>query len=261
MREYKALRIKLLLEKFTVLFVGAIFSLFASAGEVKLYAAASLTDVLTKLSATYQLSHPGVVIKKSFAGSSTLAKQIENGAPADIFISADNDWEEYLFKRDALFNESRKKLLTNELVLIAPVTSDVKVVLGPAFDLMSTFNGKLCTGDPSAVPVGKYAKQSLSYYGWWDKASVRLVGTEDVRTALAFVERGECNLGIVYKTDAQLSNKVKVIATFPRESHRPIEYPGALTKKTTAEAKAFWLFLQSDEAKATFSRYGFSPLN
>jgi molybdate transport system substrate-binding protein len=261
MREYIMLtHLKPFAVRLMVLFALTLSSFLANAGEVRLYAAASLTDVLTELSATYQKLHPGVSIKKSFAGSSALAKQIENGAPADIFISADNDWEYYLFRRDMLINESRKKLLANELVLIAPVTSNVKIVLDPAFDLSAAFGGKLCTGDPSSVPVGKYAKQSLSYYGWWDKVSPRVVGTEDVRTALVFVERAECNLGIVYKTDAQLSKKVKIVATFPDTSHIPIEYPGALTKKATAEAKNFWLFLQSDEAKAAFNRYGFSLL-
>lgn len=239
----------------------SILSGFVSAGEVKLYAAASLTDALTELSASYQKAHPDVVIKKSFAGSATLAKQIENGAPADIFISADNDWGDYLYKRGLLVPESRKKLLSNELVLIAPIASDVNVLLDPAFNLNTAFSGRLCTGDPASVPVGKYAKQSLTTYNWWDKISSRIVGTEDVRTALAFVERAECGLGIVYKTDAQLSKKVKVVATFPAASHAPIEYPGALTKNAGAESKAFWAFLQSDEAKAVFTRYGFSLLN
>ncbi|MES2825676.1 MAG: molybdate ABC transporter substrate-binding protein [Pseudomonadota bacterium] len=231
------------------------------AGEVKLYAAASLTDALTELSSSYQNAHPDVVIKKSFAGSATLAKQIENGAPADIFISADNDWSDYLQKRGLLIIESRKKLLSNELVLIAPASSDIKVRLDPGFNLTSGFNGRLCTGDTASVPVGKYAKQALTYYGWWDKISPRIVGTDDVRTALSFVERAECGLGIVYKTDAQLSKKIKLVDTFPAASHSPIEYPGALTKNAGTDAKAFWLFLQSNDAKAVFTRYGFTIFN
>jgi len=253
------------LNKFHANFVGllalSVLCSLASAGEVKLYAAASLTDALTELSTTYQKIHPDIAIKKSFAGSSTWAKQIENGAPADIFISADNDWGDYLYKRGLLVAESRKKLLGNELVLIAPIASEVSVLLDPAFNLNTAFSGRLCTGDPASVPVGKYARQSLTTYSWWDKISSRIVGTEDVRTALAFVERAECGLGIVYKTDAQLSKKVKIIATFPSASHTPIEYPGALTKNANAEAKAFWGFLQTDEAKAVFTRYGFNVLN
>jgi molybdate transport system substrate-binding protein len=231
------------------------------AEDVNLYAAASLTDVLTELSDAYQKQYPNLAIKKSFAGSSTLAKQIENGAPADIFISADKDWADYVQKRGLLNNQSRKSLLGNELVLIAPSASNVSVLLDPAFNLNTSFSGRLCTGDPASVPVGKYAKQALTHYNWWTKIEPRIVGTEDVRTALAFVERGECNLGIVYKTDAQLSKKVKVVATFPAASHTPIEYPGALTKNAGAESKAFWVFLQSDQAKAIFTRYGFSVIN
>ncbi|HOY22846.1 MAG TPA: molybdate ABC transporter substrate-binding protein [Cellvibrio sp.] len=233
----------------------------AHAEAVNLYAAASLTDVLTELSDVYQKQHPNAVIKKSFAGSSTLAKQIENGAPADIFISADKDWADYLQKRGLLNNESRKDLLGNQLVLIAPSTRNVNVLMDPAFNLNTSFSGHLCTGDPAFVPVGKYAKQALIYYNWWENIESRIVSTEDVRTALAFVERGECSLGIVYKTDAQLSKKVKVVATFPAASHRPIEYPSALTKNAGAESKAFWVFLQGDQAKAVFMRYGFSLIN
>jgi molybdate transport system substrate-binding protein len=231
------------------------------ADEVKLYAAASLTDVLTELSGDYQKMHSDIIIKKSFAGSATLAKQIENGAPADIFLSADNDWADYLQKRGLLITESRKKLLSNELVLIAPMDSEITVTLDSKIPLNTRFSGRLCTGDPASVPIGKYAKQSLTHYGWWDAISPRIVGTDDVRTALAFVERAECGLGIVYRTDAQLSKKVKVIATFPANSHMPIEYPGALTKNANQDAKAFWSFLQSAQAKLVFSRYGFTLLN
>ncbi|RYG19577.1 MAG: molybdate ABC transporter substrate-binding protein [Chitinophagaceae bacterium] len=261
MRKFSAQRGYKIHVQLVVTIAFGIFCNFVSAGEVKVYAAASLTDALTELSATYQKSHSDVVIKKSFAGSSTLAKQIENGAPADIFISADNDWSDYLLKRGLLVAESRKKLLSNELVLIAPVASEISVLLDPAFNLNTAFSGRLCTGDPASVPVGKYAKQSLTTYNWWDKISPRIVATEDVRTALAFVERAECGLGIVYKTDALLSKKVKVIATFPVNSHAAIEYPGALTKNAGTESNAFWIFLQSDEAKAVFTRYGFSVLN
>ncbi len=233
----------------------------AQAGEVKLYAAASLTDVLTELSNMYQKNYPNIVIKKSFSGSATLAKQIENGAPADIFISADNDWADYLSKRGLLVADLRKTLLSNELVFIAPAGSAAKVTFAAGFNLGSSFSGRLCTGDTASVPVGKYAKQSLIHYGWWDSISPRIVGTDDVRTALVFVERAECSLGIVYRTDAQLSKKVKVVAVFPAASHSAIEYSGGLLKNATADSKIFWEFLQSSDAKAVFSRYGFIPLN
>lgn len=229
----------------------------AQAGDIKVSAAASLTDVMTELSRAYEKTHAGIVIKTSFAGSSTLAKQIENGAPADIFISADKDWADYLEQRNLLNKNTRVDLLLNELVLIAPLGRGPVITIAPDVDLLASFSGKLCTGDTASVPVGKYAKQALTYYGWWSGIQPRLVGTEDVRTALAFVERGECALGIVYKTDALMSKKVSVVATFPAESHLPIVYPGGLTKSATAEARAFWQFLQSPVAADVFVRYGF----
>lgn len=241
-----------------MLIVGAIFIAgLAQAGEVKVYAAASLTDVLSELAKSYQQVHPDTQIKSSFAGSSTLAKQIENGAPADVFISADKDWADYLQTRSLLNAKTRVELLTNELVLIAPVNRVPAISPDKNTNFASSFSGKLCTGEPAYVPVGKYAKQSLSYFGWWDAIQPRLVGTEDVRTALAFVERGECALGIVYKTDAQLSKKVSVVASFPTESHLPIVYPGGLTKNAGPDAQAFWQFLQSKAALDVFARYGF----
>lgn len=230
----------------------------AQAGDVRVSAAASLTDVLTELSRTYEKTHEGVVIKTSFAGSSTLAKQIENGAPADIFISADKDWADYLEKRSLLNKSMRADVVVNELVLIAPLNRAPSITIARNFDLLASFSGRLCTGEPAHVPVGKYAKQALTYYGWWTEVQSRLVGTEDVRTALAFVERGECALGIVYKTDALMSKKVTVVSRFPAESHLPIVYPGGLTKNASAESQAFWQFLQSETAAAVFVRYGFT---
>jgi molybdate transport system substrate-binding protein len=242
----------------TGMLIGAmLIASLVQAGEVKVYAAASLTDVLTELAKSYQQAHPDTQIKTSFAGSSTLAKQIENGAPAELFISADKDWADYLQNRSLLDAKTRVELLTNELVLIAPLNRAPAINMSKNTNLASSFNGKLCTGEPAYVPVGKYAKQSLSYYGWWDAIQPRLVGTEDVRTALAFVERGECALGIVYKTDAQLSKKVTLVASFPAESHLPIVYPGGLTKNAGPEAKAFWQFLQTRPALDVFARYGF----
>ena len=227
------------------------------AADIKVSAAASLTDVITELGRVYESAHAGVVIKASYAGSSTLAKQIENGAPADIFISADRDWADYLEKRGLLSSATRRNLLLNELVLIAPLNRPTTIQLQKNFDLVGSFNGKLCTGEPAYVPVGKYAKQALTFYDWWAPIQLRLVGTEDVRTALAFVERGECALGIVYKTDALMSKKVQVVASFPAESHEPIVYPGGLTKNANEDALAFWQFLQSEPAAQVFIRYGF----
>mgnify|MGYP001550632203 CR=1 FL=1 len=229
----------------------------AQAAEVKIYAAASLTDAITELAKIYQQTHTSTQIQPVFAGSSTLARQIENGAPADVFISADKDWADYLQTRNLLEAKSRMDLLANELVLIAPAIHPRQIPLKKNTNLATSFKGKLCTGEPASVPVGKYAKQALVYYGWWDAIQTRLVGTEDVRSALAFIERGECALGIVYKTDALLTKKVTTIATFPAESHLPIVYPGGLTKNANPDARAFWQFLQSKAALEIFSRYGF----
>ena len=170
----------------------------AQAGEVHLYAASSLTDALTALSEQYEKSHPQVKIIKSFAGSAALAKQIENGAPADVFISADNDWADYLQERGFLVGASRKPIAGNELVLVAPLDTAIQVVFSPDYNLDHKIKGRLCTGDVTSVPVGRYAKQALVYYQWWNAMAPRIVGSADVRTALSFVERAECELGIVY---------------------------------------------------------------
>jgi molybdate transport system substrate-binding protein len=232
----------------------------AYAEDVVVYAAASLTSVIDELSSDYQKSHPAVKIKKSYAASSTLAKQIENGAPATLFLSADLDWANYLSKRGQLVSASRKNLLGNELVLITPKERPITISFEPSFNLAGSFSGRWCTGEPTSVPAGKYAKQALSYYKWWSAMEPRLVGTEDVRTALAFVERGECALGVVYKTDALISQKVSLVATFPAASHKPVVYPGALVKGAGSESQAFWQYLQGDEAKTVFGRYGFNTV-
>ena len=184
----------LIMRKSRSIFFGCMFLVLplvisgtVQAGDIKVSAAASLTDVLTELSRSYEKTHKGVAIKTSFSGSSTLAKQIENGAPTDIFISADKDWGDYLEKRNLLTKTTRADLLTNELVVIAPRNRTQSITMARDFDLVANFDGKLCTGDPAYVPVGKYAQQALGYFGWWSALQPRLVGTEDVRTALAFV--------------------------------------------------------------------------
>lgn len=249
----------ILMNKWKIALVSLCITFFgaAYAEEVKVSAAASLTDVLTVLAQTYEEANPGMRIKISFAGSSTLAKQIENGAPAELFLSADTAWMDYLAARDLLKNESRKDVLTNDLVIIAPLNSKQLFQWSPGINLPDLFTGKLCTGELEHVPVGKYAKQALDYYGWTTALKSRVVGTEDVRTALAFVARGECAVGIVYKTDAHISKAVRVVATLPSESHTPIIYPGALTKKAGADAQQFWQFLQSPAAAEIFNVYGF----
>jgi molybdate transport system substrate-binding protein len=226
----------------------------------RIFAAASLTNALNDVGAAWkQAGHP--LPSLAFAASSALAKQIDSGAPADVFASADLTWMDYLDERGRIVPGSRVNLLANELVLIAPKGKPVNVEMKQGFDIASAFTGKLCTGEPGVVPVGIYAQQSLQNLGWWDSLQGRIVGTDDVRTALAFVARGECPLGIVYATDAKISDKVEVVARFPEATHKPILYPVALVKGGRADAAAFMQFVTtSPEAAAIFTRYGFTKL-
>ncbi|MFZ5724577.1 MAG: molybdate ABC transporter substrate-binding protein [Pseudomonadota bacterium] len=230
----------------------------AAAETVTVYAAASLTDALGEIAAAYEKEHD-IDVRLSFAGSGTLAKQIGNGAPAQIFVSADRNWMDHLQERNLLARDSRHDLLGNALVLIAPDGQATATELQPGFDLPASFAGRLCTGDPASVPVGIHAKQALQKLGWWNGLKQRLVGTEDVRTALAFVERGECRRGIVYRTDARVSRRVSVIGEFPAGSHAPIVYPVALLPAATPAAREFFRHLDSAAARAVFNRHGFTP--
>jgi len=226
---------------------------------VVVFAAASLTNAINEISANYE-QEKGAQIKTSFAASSALAKQIENGAPADIFISADTKWMNYLKDKHALKDNTVSNLLTNHLVLIAPVGKRFDVTMNKSFDFFGAFNGKLCTGEMASVPVGIYAKQALTSLAWLDAGQSKIVGTQDVRAALTLVERAECAVGIVYETDAKISNKVEVIATFPDNVHEPILYPLSLTKDASAKSADFYEYLKSDKAKAIFTKYGFTFL-
>jgi molybdate transport system substrate-binding protein len=227
---------------------------------VRVFAAASLTNALNDIGAEWQKAgHPKPSL--AYGSTSTLAKQIEAGAPADLFASADLSWMDYLDQRGWIIADTRANLLGNQLVLIVPKGKRFDIKMQPGFDLAAAFDGKLCTGEPDVVPVGKYAKQSLESLGWWTALQGRIVGTADVRTALAFVERGECPLGIVYATDAKISDKVEVLAQLPDSSHTPIVYPFAAVKNARPEARDFLKFVQSSpEATAIFERYGFSRL-
>lgn len=227
---------------------------------VRVFAAASLTNALTEIGARWEAAgHPKPSL--AFGASSTLAKQVEAGAPADLFASADLGWMNYLDERGLVDRASRANLVGNTLVLIAPKGRAFPVEMKPGFDFAGAFAGKLCTGEPGAVPVGIYAKQALESLGWWAGLKGRVVGTDDVRTALAFVERGECPAGVVYATDAAISGKVEVVASFPESSHKPIVYPFAVVKGGRAEANAFLEFLKtSPEAAAVFERLSFARL-
>lgn len=225
--------------------------------KVTIFAAASLTNAISDIAAQYE-KEQSVQIQTSFASSSTLAKQIEKGAPADIFISADSKWMSYLQDKTLLKVDSRVNLLGNQLVLIAPKSRAFKVEMVKGFDIANAFNGKLCTGQIDSVPAGIYAKQSLISLNWWDAIKMRIVGTQDVRAALIFVERGECDAGIVYATDAKVSNKVEELSAFPETSHEQIVYPLALVKTANAAATSFYDYLKSEKAKVIFRQYGFT---
>lgn len=228
---------------------------------VRVFAAASLTNALNDIGAEWQKAgHPKPSL--AYAASSTLAKQVEAGAPADIFASADLAWMDYLDQRGWIQPATRANLLGNELVLVVPKGKGFPVKMVPGFDIASAFDGRVCTGEPGVVPVGTYARQSLENLGWWAPLQNRIVGTDDVRTALAFVERGECPLGIVYATDAKIADTVEVLDRFPENTHKPIVYPFAVVKGARPQAQEFLKYVQtSPAAAAIFDRYGFIRLH
>jgi molybdate transport system substrate-binding protein len=240
----------------------SLFSCAASFAEepVRVFAAASLTNVLTEIAAQWQeRGHPAP--RLAFGGTATMARQLAAGAPADMFAAADGRWMDELGQQGRLEPGTRIDLLGNDLVLIAPKGRQFRVELRPGFPFARAFPGKLCLGEPDVVPAGTYAKQALESLRWWDSLQGRIVGTEDVRAALAFVERGECGAGIVYATDAAVSGKVVVIARFPAHSHAPIVYPVALLRNATPQAQDLLAYLSSNAAAAIFRRHGFVPLS
>ena len=234
-----------------------ILPLDIDARSVRIYAAASLTDVLQDLSPKFE-AQAGFELKFAFGGSSTLAKQIENGAPADIYFSASPEWMDYLETQSRIEEGTRFDLLGNCLVIVAPVGEEFRVVPLKGFDFPASFRGMLAIGDPSHVPAGIYAEQALRWFGWWGPLSKRIAPGLDVRAALAYVERGECSAGLIYATDAAISSKVSVIATLPTESHDRIVYPVAVVKdRHTESVRLLMEWLQSDEAGKVFEEQGF----
>lgn len=234
---------------------------FSHAETVKFYAAASLTNAMNDIVQIYEKQQPKTDVVAIYGASSALAKQMEAGAKSDVFFSADLDWMNYLIQKQIVNANQAKPILYNQLVLISPKNLNIPFKADSNFNFAKAFNGHLCTGQMESVPAGKYAKQSLIKLNWLDSLKGRIVGTDDVRSALAFVERGECEVGIVYKTDALISQKVKIIGAFPENSHHPIVYPIALTKQgeQNAEAVQFKKFVESNpQAKAVFKKYGFS---
>lgn len=228
--------------------------------EILVFAAASLKTALDALTPALERA-VGARVRASFAASSALARQIEAGAQADVFISADLDWMDYLAERGLVKAESRVNLLGNRLVLVAPKSRPVKLTIGPGFALAAGLgaDGRLAVADPGHVPAGKYAKAALESLGVWSSVASRLAPAENVRAALLFVSRGESPLGIVYRTDALAEPDVVIVDTFPASSHPAIVYPAALTSGTTNPAAARALaFLRSPAARETFERQGFS---
>jgi molybdate transport system substrate-binding protein len=232
----------------------------SSAPAITVYGAASLTDVLQELADRYT-RETGVVVKLSFAASSSLARQIEAGSRAEVFFSADQEWMDYLQRRELLRAGSRHDVLANRLVLVAPVDSAIALKIGPKFPLLAALGkGRLATGDPDMVPVGRYARSALLSLGVWNEVVDRLVRAENVRSALTFVARGEVPLGIVYATDARVDPKVRVVDVFPASSHPPITYPIALTREASPAAEAFVEFLRGKDSHAAFEKFGFVVL-
>lgn len=232
-----------------------------AADKVTVFAAASLTNALQDIAKQYQQGKE-VDIVSSFASSSTLARQIEQGAPADLFISADQQWMDYAIDKKTMMAESRFTLLGNDLVLVAPSASKPQpVTINAATDWKTLLKGeRLAVGDPDHVPAGIYAKEALQKLGAWDQLSPVMARANNVRAALALVERNEAPYGIVYGSDAVASNKVAVVGVFPESSHKPVEYPIAMVKDhNTPAVSAFYNYLKGPEAAAIFKRYGFTP--
>jgi len=229
----------------------------AAAETLTVFAAASLKDALDENVRAYQVG-TGDKIVVSYAASSALAKQIESGAPADLFISADLDWMDYLERRGLVKVDTRRNLLRNRLVLIAPADSRVSVKIEPGFPLARVLgDGRLAMASPDAVPAGKYGKAALEALGVWKDVAPKVVGAENVRAALVLVSRREAPLGIVYRTDAAVEPKVRIVAEFPENSHPAIIYPAAVTATAKSAAGAFLESLSKPAARAVFRKYGF----
>jgi molybdate transport system substrate-binding protein len=230
--------------------------------DVVIFAAASLKNALDEIAATWSKDTGKSAPKISYAASSALAKQIEQGAPADLFISADLDWMDHLAGKNLIKADTRFNLLGNKIVLIAPQDSKTTTLAINGADLAKALNGgRLSMANVDSVPVGKYGKAALEKLGSWNDVKDHLAQAENVRAALLLVARGEAPLGIVYSTDAAAEPNVRIVAAFPEDSHPPIIYPAALVKDSkNADAKAFLDFLRSAKARASFEKQGFTVL-
>ena len=231
----------------------------ARAQDLTVFAAASLTDAMKDIAQLWvQAGHQAP--RMSFGSSSTLARQIEQGAPVNLFASADEKWMDYLATKNLIVSDTRRDLFGNDLVLVVTADNPRQVTIDAGFDLLGLLgpDGRLAVGDPAHVPVGIYAEQALKKLGKWAGLEPRLARTDDVRSGLLLVERGEAPAGIVYSTDASVSKSLMVAGTFPESSHDPISYPFAVTKAgDSAEARALLAFLAGPQARAVFVRLGF----
>jgi molybdate transport system substrate-binding protein len=233
----------------------------AQGRDVLVFAAASLKNALDDVAAQWQ-RETGKKAVISYAASNTLIKQIEQGAPADIFVSADLDWMDYGQQKGLIKPETRANLLGNRIVLVAPKDSNISVAIAPGFDLAGLLKGgRLAMGNVDAVPAGKYGKAALEKLGVWDSVKDKVAPAESVRAALVLVSRGEAPLGIVYQTDAASDPSVKIAGVFPESSHPPIIYPIAMTKDGShPDAQAFFNYIRSAAARPAFERQGFTVL-
>ena len=233
----------------------------AQENSLLVFAAASMKNALDDVDAAFT-KRTEIKIVASYAASSALMKQIEQGAPADIYVSADLQWMDYGAQRDLVKEQTRVNLLGNRLVLIAPKDSGIgNVTIAPGFDLAGLAgDGRIATGDVRAVPVGLYAKAALEKLGVWASVEPKMAMTDNVRAALVLVARGEAPLGIVYETDARIESNVKVVGVFPEDSHPPIVYPVALTANAKPDAARYLAFLRTQTAKSIFEGYGFTFL-
>jgi molybdate transport system substrate-binding protein len=234
----------------------------AHAADIVVFAAASMKNALDDSAHAFE-QQGGTPVKISYAASSALAKQIENGAPADIFISADLAWMDYVQKRNLIQPSSRRNLLGNRLVLVAPAGSGARVDIKPGFDLVGLLKGgRLAMANPDSVPAGKYGKAALEKLGVWQKVEPHVAGAENVRAALLYVDRDETPFGVVYATDAASDPKVEIAGVFPEDTHPPIIYPIAQTAASkNPDAAKFLTFLESPVARPAFEKQGFTVLS
>lgn len=248
-----------LLRWIAALAAAALMSGAARAETVTVFAAASLKNALDEVGAAY--AKTGGEARFSYAASSAIARQIEQGAPADVYVSADSDWMSYLAERKLIVAASRRDLLTNRLALIAPADSRTAIRIGKGMPLAKALgSGRLALAGPD-VPAGKYAKASLTALGVWDGVSGKLAQAENVRTALQYVARGESPLGIVYDTDAKVEPRVRIVGLFPDATHPRIVYPAAVVAGSkNPDAVKFLTYMSSPAAAAIFQKYGFKVL-